>query len=272
MARRNRKRRGSSSSHWAVVSILGLVLFIGAAVSGMLYLKVRAGDNVTLDENLCPVTGPISVSAMLLDVTDPISELTKIDLQHQFQKVVAAVPKGGLIEVYLLTENVGKLNRTFHGCNPGDGSSADPWTSNPRKIEARWKEAFSDPLEKILAGSDNGQESQRSPIMAGIQRIAVESFLAPGNASALKTLYVASDMMEHTDAFSLYRSGTDYATFEDSQARDRFRTPLDGIELKILAFQREGLPPGEKIAEFWAAWVKANRGDFIGYERLTGVK
>lgn len=272
MARPRRKRRGSSSSPWAAVAIFGLVLFIGAAASALVYLKVRAGDEVATDENLCPVTGPVSISAMLLDVTDPISEVTKLDLKNQFQKAVAQVPKGGLIEVYLLTESEGQPRKTFYGCNPGDGSSADPWTTNPRKIQERWKKAFSDPLEKMVDNADTAKAANHSPIMAGIQKIVVGSLSSDSATRVPRTLYLASDMMEHTDAYSMYRNGTSYVAYEKNQARDRYRTPLDGIGVKVLAFQRPNMPPANEIAEFWLAWVRSNRGDFIGFERLTGVR
>jgi len=78
--------------------------------------------------------------------------------------------------------------------------------------------------------------------------------------------------MENTAAFSIYKSSADYEAFLKSAARDRFRTPLDGIEVKFWAFQREASTRQKSLPEFWATWVEANHGSFVGYERLSGIR
>ncbi len=268
MARRRRRRKDGSP--WAIVGIIGLLAFVFLSVAGYAMLKIRAGEAVALDDDLCPATGPVSVRAILLDLTDPISEITQVDLKRQFERTVSEIEVGGLLEVYALTDQEGKLKRTYQGCNPGDGATADPWTSNPRKKQQRWEEAFNKPLRDLSDTIGNGSESKRSPILAGIQRIVIESFSAAKLEGTSKQLFVASDMMENTDAFSIYKAGADYEAFRNSPARDRFRTPLDGIDVKFWGFQREAASKVKDLPEFWAAWVKANRGGFVGYERLAG--
>ncbi len=269
MARRRRRR--SDGSPWAIVGIVGLLIIASLAVGGFAILKINAEKTPPLDADLCPTTGPVSASAILLDLTDPISDITQVDLKRQFEVTVSKVEAGGLIEVYALTGEEGKLQRTFRRCNPGEGKNADEWTQNRRKIQQRWEEAFSKPLQELSDSIGSDGESTRSPIMAGIQRIVIESFSDPKLSGVTKQLYVASDMLENSDAFSIYKSGADYEAFLKSPARDRFRTPLDGIDVKLWAFQRESAPNIRGLAEFWKVWVKANHGGFAGFERLTGV-
>lgn len=271
MARRRRKSSGGSSVA-AVLGILGLVVFIGAAIAVFTLLKLKAGEATQLDADLCPVDGPRSVTAVLLDVTDPISDITKIDLKRQFQKAVAEVEPGGLIEVYALTSEEGKLKKTFAGCNPGDGEHADVWTTNPKKIQERWRKGFDDPLKEVERGIGEDTAATSSPIMAGIQRIVIESLNSLASEGKSKTLYVASDMIEHTSSFSIYKSGADYGKFENSAAQDRFRTPLDGIAVQFLVFQRDTNKPIAELPEFWGTWVVANGGEVTGYKRLTGIE
>ncbi|TCQ24843.1 hypothetical protein [Rhizobium sp. PP-CC-3G-465] len=270
MARRRRRSKGTSP--WAVIAIVLLVGFVVAAMGGFLMLRMRAGETVVLDEDNCPVTGALSATVVLLDVTDPISEITRVDMKRQFQRAVAGVEKGGLVEVYTLTSDEGKLRRSYRGCNPGDKSSADAWTSNPRKIQQRWDEAFDKPLREMSDTIGTATESKTSPILAGIQRIVVESLSDMKIENRPKKLYVASDMMENTNAFSIYKSGADYEAFLKSTARDRFRTSLDGIDVKIWAFQREGSSKHKNLPEFWAKWVMSNGGNFDAYERLSGIE
>lgn len=271
MARRRRKSRGGPSVA-AMLGISGLVVFIAAAVAVFILLKLKAGAATRLDADLCPVDGPQSVTAVLLDVTDPISDITKVDLKRQFQRAVAEVEPGGLIEVYALTSEEGKLKKTFRGCNPGNGEQADIWTTNPKKIQERWKRGFDDPLKEVERDIGESAAASSSPIMAGIQRIVIESLDSLASEGKAKTLYVASDMIEHTSSFSIYKSGADYAAFQKSAAQDRFRTPLDGIGVQFLFFQRDTNKPMAELPDFWAAWVVANGGEVTGYKRLTGVE
>jgi hypothetical protein len=270
-ARRKRGSRRGGGSAGTILGIVALVVAIAGAVGGysMLWYKAKAAP--TLDADLCPQNGPTSATAVLLDVTDPISEITKLDLKREFQRIVAGVEQHGLIEVYLLTDVEGQPQRTFHGCNPGDGESADPWTSNPRKIQQRWDQAFNQPLRKIEEGMGDGGTSKQSPIMAGIQRIVIESFTDAKLDGKPKRLVVASDMMEFTPAFSMYKSGADIKAFESSAARDKFRTPLDGVNVNLLFFQRENSAGLKNLPEFWATWIGSNHGNFSGIERLTGT-
>jgi hypothetical protein len=269
MARRSRRRRNETSPWtWgAIVLLLGITL----AAVGFFAWKMGASETVALAEDSCPVDGATSVTAVLLDVTDPIAPVTRLDLQNEFKKAVQDVGKGGLIEVYLLTGVEGELKRTFHGCNPGDGAGVDPWTANKKKVQKRWDEAFNKPLKEIEDQLGTGYASERSPIMAGIQKIVIESFSDLKLEGRPKTLYVASDMMEHTDYFSVYKSGANYGAFEKSPARDRFRVPLDAVDVKFIAFQREKSSKIEGLEKFWMGWVLANRGNPTGYERLTGI-
>ncbi|PTM90142.1 hypothetical protein [Mycoplana dimorpha] len=269
---RRRRKRNSDVSVGAVIGAILLVLIIIGSVGAFFYLRERAKQVATLDSELCPADGPTSITAVLLDITDPISDITKVDLKRQFQKTVAHIEKGGLIEVYTLTDREGSLTRTYRGCNPGDGESADELISNRKRIQARWEEAFDKPLKEIEKQIGEGSEGKQSPIMAGVQRIVIESFSDSKLDDSMKTLIVASDMVEHTRAFSIYKSGTDYATFEKSGARDKFRTPLDGIGVKVLAFQRENTKTLQELPEFWLQWVSANGGEWIGFERLAGLE
>ncbi|MEY9097990.1 hypothetical protein ABIA24_000899 [Sinorhizobium fredii] len=272
MARRRRRKSGNSAGPIIAAVLLGVLSLV--ILGGFIYLKVKAGSNPELDKaSLCPVDGPKEITAVLLDVTDPISQATALDLRNEFQAIVSAVPVGGLVQVYTLTETEGELNRTFSGCNPGSGENVDEWTSNPRIAQKRWEEGFQKPLDEIAKRLDEGAAGQQSPIMAGIQKINLEVFGAPQHRAIPKQLVVASDMIEHTAAFSMYRDGAQYDRFEESPARDRFRTALDGTAVRILDFQRPGLDfDAEQLADFWKNWVGNNRGAAYRFTRLEGIR
>lgn len=271
MARRKRRKSGSSAA--LVVATILLFIVSASIIVGYFLLRREADSQVALDvSSLCPVNGPRAVTAILLDVTDPISEATTSDLRNEFQGLVDEIAIGGLLQVYSLTEVEGDLSLTFSGCNPGDGRTADEWTSNPRFVQERWERGFQKPLEEVSQKLSEGGSGAQSPIMAGIQRINLDAFGSPKYRDLPKTLIIASDMIEHTAYFSMYRDGTSYSKFEGSDARTKFRTPLDGVEVRILEFQRPNLRfSDEDLADFWASWVGNNKGRLASFKRMQGV-
>jgi hypothetical protein len=271
MARSRRRRQANAIP--IILGIVGLLVLSMAIVGVYIWLSVKASSNPSLDQaSLCPRSGPTSETAILLDVTDPISDTTTLDLRNQFQKIVSEVPIGGSIQVYALTEKEGELQQTFSGCNPGNGDNVDVWTSNPRLAQARWEKGFQKPLDDISKKLNQGDAGRQSPIMAGIQRINLLAFGSTPK-QVPKNLFVASDMIEHTQAFSNYRDGVAYAKFLQSPARDKFRTSLDGVSIKILAFQRPNMKfTMEALADFWASWISSNNGYFAGFVRLEGIR
>ncbi len=270
--RSNRSRKGGFSTG-AVIGTIALSAVALGMVAAFGWLKYQAMSTISLDKvSLCPTTGPTSETAILLDVTDPISDATSIDLKNQFERLVSSVPVNGAIDVYALTAKEGKLERTFHGCNPGSGDLANEWTSNPKLVQQRWEKGFQKPLDDIAGKIGSGASGEFSPIMAGIQRISLEAF-QPLPAAINKTLFIASDMVEHTADFSSYRDGVSVTKFEASPAREKFRTSLDGVQVKILAFQRPGQKfKMEDLATFWKSWVEKNNGEFAGFTRLEGLQ
>lgn len=270
MATRRRRRRGDGSPAVIILSTLVIMAVLGAFAVGSFYVW-QAKQKGQLDADLCPEAGPTAVTAFLFDFTDPVSSITQSDLRNEFQKSVMGTKAGDLVEAYVLTGEEGELKRTFRGCNPGDGADESVWTANPDLLKKRWKESFEKPLEEAMSEIGRSGGADRSPIMAGIQRIVVESLSQPG-MDVPKTLVVASDMIEHTDYFSNYRDGVDYGKFEKSPARARFRTDLDGVDVKLLAFGREKSKiDGRQLGEFWLKWIEANGGEFDRIVFLSGA-
>ena len=273
MARgRRRKSRGSGRTG----TILGgvcLLLVSVALIGGLGYLYARANSQAKLDkQTLCPIDGPIAVNAFLIDTTDPISMTTLIDVKNKFSKAVSAIPVGGLLEIYGLTEKPGELVKMFDGCNPGDGSTVDQWTNNPARRQRQWEEAFSRPLDEVSGKISDGQAGNASPIMAAIQNIKLSVFDRFDKPGMPKQLIVASDMIEHTSLYSQYKSGISYDTYADSAANAEYRTSLDGIDVTVWYVDREAKKfNGRDHLEFWAEWIQRSHGNMLPSPRLEGA-
>jgi hypothetical protein len=80
-------------------------------------------------------------------------------------------------------------------------------------------------------------------------------------------------MIEHTQHFSQYRSGTDFSAFKNSAAYREFRTNLTGVTVHIWWVDR-GIPQFRSSShmDFWFNWVATNGGKFqTPLEQLEGV-
>jgi hypothetical protein len=251
------------------IAALGVVIIL--SVGAFSYYKWIASHKVALDPHTnCPVTGPVSVTAVLLDSSDPISQATLDDLRNNFNKMAFGTPQGGLISIYALTERAGQLRPLFAACNPGDGSDTDPITSNPRLAKQRWEDGYRKPFGEFEKGLDKSETAARSPIMAAIQQIEL-TFFDRYESTLEKNLVIASDMIEYTDAYSQYKSGASYAAFQRSLAKDMYRTSLSGVAVTVLYIQRRNAPakPTEHC-EFWARWFLENKAADAKFIRLEG--
>lgn len=270
MPRHRRRPQGGGVA--PILGIVALAMIIVLSVGAFSYFKWVASHKVALDPTTsCPVTGPVSATAVLLDLTDTISAATLQDLRNRFDALAAGTPEGGLISIYGLTERPGELTPLFSACNPGDGSNVDPLVSNPRLAKQRWEHGYRKPFDEFMKEIGDDESASQSPIMAGVQKLKLSLFdtLQP---DLKKTLIIASDMIEHTAAYSQYRSGIDYAAYEHSSAKDMYRTSLDRVAVTVLYIQRQKAPAKSRAhCDFWAKWFVDNKAVDADFIRLEGL-
>lgn len=271
MAKRRRSKRRSATNVPLILGSIGLGTLIIAMVGGFIWLKTEANAKIALDKvTRCPLTGPISVTAVLFDTTDPILAITSTDLKNRFDQIGAAVPVGGLLSISELTSISGDLKPVFNGCNPG--MDEDRWTNNPKLAKKQWEESFKKPLEQARESIGVGTTGEKSPIMAGIQSVKLHLFDRIDLRELPKQLVVASDMVENTDSYNQYKSGAAYAAFENSRAKREFHTNLKGVELSILYVKRKNFAAGYQAhAEFWSEWAKASGASDFELDSLEGL-
>ncbi|TIM21138.1 MAG: hypothetical protein E5Y74_15205 [Mesorhizobium sp.] len=268
MSRRTRRRKKGNAGTIAAAIALGVLSV--AMLAGFGWMWTRSG-NGHIDANTnCPLDGPSSLTAVLIDATDPISATSMADLKNEFRKTIGQVEPGGYVRIYTLSSAPGELTVMFDGCNPGDGSTVDSWTNNPARRQKKWENAFGDPLNKLPDEIPNAASASQSPIMAGIQKIKLSLFDSSlAKQGSPKRLVVASDMIEHTTIYSQYRSGLDYQKYLNSAADRTYGTSLDGVGITILYIDRAKKPfQTLDHAEFWTHWVQNHHGEF---EKLVGL-
>lgn len=269
MARKRSKRKSAALPY--VVGGLALIVSV-AIVSGIFYLWYKSNSTTPLDEAMCPVAGPPAVRIFLVDTTDPITSTTLTDARNRLEVEINRAKVGERLEIYGLTEKLGELTELFAGCKPDDGSQASNLISNPRLMKHEWEQFFAKPLAKVTDKLDQGVSGSQSPIMAAIQNIKLRVFDRFKDRDIPKKLIVLSDMIEHTQHYSQYRSSTDYQVFRQSSGYHEFRTDLTGVAVELWVIDR-GIPRFRSSAhmDFWLNWVHGNQGEWQKAVPLEGV-
>src|SRR5215218_10157875 len=150
MARRSSRRHNDG---WRYA--LGAVLIVIAlsAGGGLWYAKVTIKPTPVLDKtNDCPITGPDSVTVLLIDTTDELPAIARKEVRTLLLDAAEALPDYGLLEIRLLDPVTHSGRTIFSRCNPGDGSNLSELTANPKRVRERWRQAFRKPLEEVLEG------------------------------------------------------------------------------------------------------------------------
>lgn len=107
--------------------------------------------------------------------------------------------------------------------------------------------------------------------MAAIQQIEL-TFFDAYPAEVDKTLVIASDMIEYTDEYSQYKSGASYEAFQNSLAKDLYRTSMRGVKVTVFYIQRWYAPAKPlEHSEFWARWFSENGAANADFIRLEGL-
>jgi hypothetical protein len=84
-------------------------------------------------------------------------------------------------------------------CNPG--AEANPLYENPKRVAARYRSAFLEPMDAALASVEGAGSAPSSPIARAIAA-SVEAL--PSSPALRFKLVVISDLMEHTPEASAY--------------------------------------------------------------------
>jgi hypothetical protein len=181
--------------------VLGVLLVIGVCVSvGALLWFVYLAKSSTLSRDsgtLCPTNGPESVTAVLIDATDPLNPVQQADIQRRLDDLKDEIPKNGELDLYTVRATAHELLRPeLTVCNPGRGSKVRPFIGNQKRTEERWRRRYSDRVDQVLAELLSARAAEVSSIMESIQAVAVQAFAGTKLDGVPKRLIVVSDMMQ----------------------------------------------------------------------------
>ena len=275
--RRFSRRRGRPETLVLKLIAIAIVVIVLAGLGGVFwFVQGRAAQLAALDpETLCPKSGPTSQFAVLIDRTDALTEIQGEALRRQITAWAAAIPKHGSFKVYEVghagTEGGALLQPVVAVCNPGDGSDQSAIDSNPKMWRARYEEKFQTPISAMLERMRLDAEAKTSPILEGVQAIAVKDF-GPDAPQGPKTLMIVSDLLQNQAGFSLYQGVPQLDAFWATAYASSVRSNLTGIhtEIYLLHRMKVAAKQTDALGKFWIDWLERQGAQVDAFKGVPG--
>ena len=245
-----RSRRGSSNSVWYLV-IGACVLLIAGALGATYILLSESGIN---EGTLCRSSGPVNVTSILLDLTDPLSRTQQDRLRTIMENEIAASTTDTMIALGVVSEFPDRWGAKYAKCKPATGEDANILYENRPQISERYNREFLTPIMLLIDETLTGAAENKSPIMEALQSLIAETpdfTIAPGR----KKVVVVSDMLQNSDELSFYRGqGWDYFVAQNGEGR--LARSLSNVNVEILRIPRSGgnTPSPALVDDFWTRY------------------
>jgi len=271
--RRFSRRRGGQETLALKAIAIAVVIVVLAGLGGVFwFVQGRAAQLAALDpDTLCPKSGPTSQFAVLIDRTDALTEIQGEALRRQITAWASAIPKHGSFKVYEVGYGGALLQPVVAVCNPGDGSDQSAIDSNPKMWRARYEEKFQAPISSMLERMRLDEEAKTSPILEGVQAIAVKDF-GPDAPQGAKTLIVVSDLLQNQQGFSLYQGVPALDAFWPTPYAASVRSNLTGIHAEIYLLHRikAAAKQTDALGKFWIDWLERQGAQVEAFKSVPG--
>lgn len=252
---------------------IGLIILVATIiVGGFVAMHQQRVAIAALDpQTYCPKKGPAAVHSVLIDRTDPLSDLQREALRKDILHWAEQVPKYAAFRIYEVGVGGALLNPIVDVCNPGDGSDASSLNSNPQFLKRRYREKFLRPVEAMFNNMKGDTEQKTSPIMQGVQAISIHDFGETGPRGD-NVLIIVSDLLQNGPTFSLYKSVPDAPAFSQSGIGRTFHVDLSGVTVSIYLINRarDAKFQTDALGAFWIRWLTSQGAEVSAFKQLPG--
>lgn len=198
---------------------------------------------------------------LLIDQSDPFSENDLAWVDELIDAEARTLPRFGRLTVVLPNSATPFDPATLYThCSPGSVEDANPILQNPRMIDDTWREHFYQPLTQTVAETLKTTSQPSSPLFEALYAIGDRADFQDSRKN--RRLVIVSDLMQHSDGFSFYRSGADLAAYGDASLSQQV-PQMSGVDVvaRIVPRQNYDLPIGE-VRAFWRAYFNKTGAAF----------
>lgn len=269
----SKAKNGASLKHSFYTACL---ILAGLATLGTFgyFNYTETSNNEKIDHNtFCLKEIEQDLNVVLVDHTDKINTIQNAAIETRLWDLVRAAPKNSHIQVFSVDRlNDKLLTPELDICNPGDDKSVDNFTGNKNLAKKRYEAIFREPMSQILGRVLQKDTAHTSPVMEAIQSVAVSSFLGDEKLETKKTLVIVSDLLQHTDGFSIYRGLPSFDAFIKTAYWRSIKSNLSGVNVEIFFLHRNGTESLQTIElrEFWIHYLEAQGATVTRFTPIEG--
>jgi hypothetical protein len=269
-----RRKRQNRKKHSENV-IAAIIIFFVIVITGFIVFEYfqKSDEIAQIDKKHCKIGSPEAITVVLIDHTDTINITQKISLEHRLLDIAKKIPKNSQIKIYSVSPvSKNLIDEEISICNSGDDTNVSNLYGNKELTQKRYLEGFIVPLHNLLSKVITSNDAKKSPIMKSIQAVNILSFQGDNNKSAVKTLYIISDLLENDANYSLYKESPKFTNFKDSAHFKEVRTDLQNVNVEILFLNREGSQQYQTInlKKFWEDFLFEESANLKSITNIEG--
>jgi hypothetical protein len=253
---------------------LGAILTVVAAVAiifaGGGWFLLEKSKMQSIDENLCPPQ-PTEFTAVIVDVTDPLTLVQRQDLRDRLDQLRQAVPVNGEIAFFKVGDpNVRLLQPILKRCNPGTAGDFSEVSRDLKRVQATYDEKFEGPIVKAYESIFSASGSNRSPILQSIQSVNLTELQTAGAKDKPRQIVLISDLLQNTSKLSFYGrlpSANEVLANPDFRAAS---TDLAGIKVDLWMVERPDYQQTQPraLADLWNILLQEEGASKVKVERI----
>jgi len=204
------------------------------------------------------IRAPRSVTAVLLDISDPLIPPATFVFDPLVTKLIDEVEGGGRLDIYTLKD----------GKKVGDKPSVFCKPEAPVGGEVAYKHLlnskFVAPAKRVFSEArDTYTSSDQSPIIESIYAISLKSFAShssSGSKSSWFKVVVISDLLQNSSVLNFYKSIPRFEdALQDVKISSWIRQTKDvGVELIMLPSNQYSHLQAKQLNDFWAKYGAHN--------------
>ena len=275
MASSKRRRPSRRKAGQPGSSILYILLAVTAlaAIGALFFLQGKTQTEMAIDQTtLCPVeTGPIAMTVVLFDLTDPLSTTQSRQLIQFLEAEISAADVGTLWSLGVVSDNASFWGAHNPMCKPRSGEDVSSLTQNVGLVEDRYVNKFLNPLKETIFAMMAPTSAKQSPIMEALQALVADTpnFLT---FSGPRKIIVISDLLQNSDAMSFYRGDT-WGSFAQSASFGELAKTLGGAEVQLYTFSRGADEPTDRkaVEDFWLRYFDQQGAQLPTSKKLGGL-
>jgi hypothetical protein len=240
-----------------------LIVFAAALAGGGLYganyLKQPKFDS----ETLCPLSGPVAATLIIIDKTGGLTPLEQDRVRAIVTSEREKLPSGAKLSISVLGRQEGEEQTTLRSvvglCNPG--SEANLLVANPKRVLARYYQSFAEPVDGAMRAFTPQGSAPASPIAVAVRSVIErERSASTGKAK----LILVSDLMEHTPQASAYDGSVTVTMMGKLISRDA-QAWLRSAQVELMILPRASYTGRQRAAiAVWRQFLKEiGSRDFI---------